>query len=298
MKTLMSGALLSQTHTADRKLISNPLLFLPLITAYLLLTTATRGWAYQEIVVTNGGALQGKVTLNGKIPYPRVYHLILFPNLDLCDSVDTDEQKNRILNDFITDEQGGLKDVVISLEKVEAGKPFDNKPVTILAKNCKFTPDVSIIQQGETLFMDNRDEIMHNSQVFQRGEGDLLRSIPIPATKISEGEVVFKESCRIFQMICVMHEFMQTWGYRVQNPYHFKTGVDGDYIIDNIPPGEYIVNAWHFLMKIQSKTIKISAGRTAKLDFEFDKKNYISYSYRDHSGSVRTIKQKCPGTGE
>ena len=71
-------------------------------------------------------------------------------------------------------------------------------------------------------------------------------------------------------MICGMHEFMQTWGFRVQNPYFFKTGLDGKFKIDNIPPGKYRVNAWHYLMKTESQEIEIKPNGTVDLKFEFD----------------------------
>ncbi|MZH47068.1 MAG: carboxypeptidase-like regulatory domain-containing protein, partial [Nitrospinae bacterium] len=67
-----------------------------------------------------------------------------------------------------------------------------------------------------------------------------------------------------------MHEFMQTWGYRVQNPYYFKTDENGNFNIGDIPPGEYVVNAWHYLMKPQKKKIKIAAGEIIDLSFQFD----------------------------
>ena len=87
--------------------------------------------AYQEMEVTNGGSIQGKVTMFGKMPYPRVYHLILFPNIDMCAEIDTDDEMNRVLDDLKISEDGGLKDVVIALEHVEAGKPFNKKPILI-----------------------------------------------------------------------------------------------------------------------------------------------------------------------
>ena len=245
-------------------------LFFKIALTVVICTLSTQVWAYQEIEIKNGGTLQGKTSLKGSIPQPRVYHLVLFPNLDMCAEVDTDDNMNRVLFDFKIDKQKGLKDVVISLDKVESGKPFVDKPINILSENCKFSPDVSVIRQGGTFFVDNQDAVMHNSQVYQKKQGKILLNIPIPAEEISEGKVVFKKHYKIFQMICGMHEFMQTWGFRVQNPYYFKTNVDGNYKIDNIPPGEYKVNAWHYLMKIQSKTIKVVEGETIDLNFEFD----------------------------
>jgi Polysaccharide lyase family 4, domain II len=251
--------------------MKTPKLFIQLALTFLLaFTLNTQVWAYQEIEVKNGGTIQGKTTLKGQIPPPRVYHLVLFPNLDMCAEVDTDDNMNRVLFDFVTDDKRGMKDVVVTLENVDAGKPFPQKPINILSENCKFLPEVNVIPQGGTFFVDNQDAVMHNSQVYQKKQGKILLNIPIPAEEISEGKVVFKKHYKIFQMICGMHEFMQTWGYRVENPYYFQTKVDGNYKIDNIPAGEYKITAWHYLMKKQSKKIKVSEGETINLDFEFD----------------------------
>lgn len=257
------------------------------LTLFVWLLT-TQAWAYQEIEVKNGGTLQGKATLKGGIPQPRVFHLVLFPNLDMCAEIDTDDEMNRVLFDFIIDKNKGLKDVVITLEHVEAGKAFPNKPINILSENCKFFPDVNVLPQGGTFFVDNQDAVMHNSQVYQSERGKIILNIPIPAEEISEGKVEFQKHYKIFQMICGMHEFMQTWGYRVQNPYYFQTQVDGNYKIDNIPPGDYKVNAWHFLMKHRSKVISVSEGETINLDFVFDGDEVIRPFYETiKSGRIK-----------
>ena len=235
-----------------------------------ILTFSLPAFSYQEINVQNGGTIKGNTKMIGGMPYPRVYHLILFPNIDMCAEVDTDDEMNRVLDDFKISERGGLRDTIITLEHVEAGKPFNKEPINILSENCKFFPDVNIIRQGESFKIDNMDAVMHNSQVYQKERGKILLNIPIPAEEVSEGKVTFEKNYKIMQMICGMHEFMQTWGYRVQNPYYFKTDKDGNFNIGDIPPGEYVVNAWHYLMKPQKKKIKIAAGETIDLNFEFD----------------------------
>ena len=235
-----------------------------------LLTFSLPAFSYQEINVQNGGTIKGNTKMIGGMPFPRVYHLILFPNIDMCAEIDTDDEMNRVLDDFKVSPRGGLKDTIITLEHVEAGKPFNKEPINIISENCKFFPDVNIIRQGEAFKIDNTDAVMHNSQVYQKERGKILLNIPIPAEEVSEGIVTFEKNYKIMQMICGMHEFMQTWGYRVQNPYYFKTDKDGNFNIGDIPPGEYVVNAWHYLMKPQKKKIKIAAGETIDLNFEFD----------------------------
>jgi hypothetical protein len=269
-----------------------------LIALVALLTFSLPALAYEEINVQNGGTIKGKTTMTGKMPFPRHYHLVLFPNIDMCAEVDTDDEMNRVLDDFKTSPTGELKDVVISLEKVEAGKPFNKEPINILSENCKFFPDVNLIRQGESFKVDNVDAVMHNSQVYQKERGKILLNIPIPAEEVSEGKVTFKKHYKIMQMICGMHEFMQTWGYRVQNPYYFLTKQDGNFNIDNIPPGEYVVNAWHYLMKPQKRKITIAAGETIDLSFSFDADRVVRPYYETiKSGRIKKD-AVIPGTAK
>ena len=274
------------------------LLVLSLVVTLSFVSVSIPGWAYQEIEVKNGGTIQGKATLIGKMPFPRIYHLILFPNIDMCAEIDTDDEMNRVLNDFKVSPDGGLKDVVVTIQQVDAGKPFNKKPIDIVAENCKFLPDVSIIRQGETFKVDNLDAVMHNSQVYQKERGKILLNIPIPAEEVSEGKITFKKKYKIMQMICGMHEFMQTWGYRVQNPYYSQTKIDGNFKIDNIPPGEYKLTAWHYLMKRQTQKIKIAAGETVDLSFVFNADKVVRPFYETMKSGRIKKDAVYPGTAK
>jgi len=271
---------------------------LSLIVTLFFVSVTIPGWAYQEIEVKNGGTIQGKATLIGKMPFPRIYHLILFPNIDMCAEVDTDDEMNRVLDDFKVSPDGGLKDVVVTIQHVDAGKPFNKEPINIVAENCKFLPDVSIIRQGETFKVDNLDAVMHNSQVYQKERGKILLNIPIPAEEVSDGKITFKKHYKIMQMICGMHEFMQTWGYRVQNPYYSQTKIDGNFKIDNIPPGEYKLTAWHYLMKKQTQKIKIAAGETVDLSFVFNADKVVRPFYETMKSGRIKKDAVYPGTAK
>ena len=271
---------------------------LSLIVTLFFVSVTIPGWAYQEIEVKNGGTIQGKATLIGKMPFPRIYHLILFPNIDMCAEIDTDDEMNRVLDDFKVSPDGGLKDVVVTIQHVDAGKPFNKEPINIVAENCKFLPDVSIIRQGETFKVDNLDAVMHNSQVYQKERGKILLNIPIPAEEVSEGKITFKKKYKIMQMICGMHEFMQTWGYRVQNPYYSQTKIDGNFKIDNVPPGEYKLTAWHYLMKKQTQKIKIASGETIDLSFVFDADKVVRPFYETMKSGRIKKDAVYPGTAK
>ena len=244
--------------------------------------------AYQEMEVTNGGTIQGKAIMIGEMPQPRVYHLILFPNIDMCAEIDTDDEMNRVLDDFKISEDGGLKDVVITLESVEAGKPFNKEPILIDSEDCKFSPDVNVARQGEVFKVNNIDAVMHNSQVYQAERGKIIQNLPVPPESTTNGKVTFQRKYKIFQMICGMHEFMQTWGYRVQNPYYFITKLGGDFKIDNIPPGDYNLNAWHYLMKPKSEKIHVAKNGTVEVKFSFNADKIVRPLYETiKSGRIK-----------
>ena len=268
------------------------------ITALLFLSLSIEGRAYQEMEVTNGGTIQGKVIMTGKMPPPRLYHLILFPNIDMCAEIETDDEMNRVLDDFKVSEDNGLKDVVVTLEHVEAGKPFNKEPILINSENCKFSPDVNVVKQGESFKVDNLDAVMHNSQVYQAERGKIIQNLPVPPEAVTNGKVTFQRKYRIFQMICGMHEFMQTWGYRVQNPYYFITKLGGEFKMDNIPPGDYILSAWHYLMKRQKRKVHIAENGVVNVNFEFDGNKVVRPLYETiKSGRIKKNAAQ-PGTAK
>ena len=257
-------------------------------TLLLFTSLSAESKAYQEIEVINGGAIEGKVTMTGKMPFPRVYHLILFPNIDMCSEVETDDEMNRVLDDFKISEDGGLKDVVITLEHIEAGKSFNKEPIMINSEDCKFTPDVNVVRQGEAFQVNNLDAVMHNSQLYQAERGKIIQNLPVPPEEIIDGKVTFQKKYKIFQMICGMHEFMQTWGYRVQNPYYYITKLGGEFKIDNIPPGDYNLNAWHYLMKPQNQKINIAKNETIDINFSFNADKIVRPIYETiKSGRIK-----------
>ncbi len=63
---------------------------------------------------------------------------------------------------------------------------------------------------------------------------------------------------------------MHNWFLVVENPYHFVVGEDGNYTIDQIPPGKYNVIAWHPMMGISEKEVDIQGSTT--LNFELEAK--------------------------
>jgi hypothetical protein len=251
-------------------------------------------FGYEEIDVSNGGTITGKVTLRGPIPEPRVFALVLYPFGPFCKKI-SDGQGNVRLSEFIVGKKGGLWDAVVAVQQVEKGKPFTPVKMDFVAVDCMFHPadvaaaeqffvdqagqlhhehpNVAVLENHRRISMVSQDPIVHNIQVFQNEKGNIILNVPLPPHANDAGGILnFAPGKRISQMICGMHEFMQSWGFVVDNPYYAKTKKDGGFTIDKLPPGTYRVTAWHPHMKIIEKEVTVPAKGTVSIDFEFNGK--------------------------
>lgn len=269
------------------------------LTCMLLFGSAV--WGYETGEVKNGGTIHGHVLLTGDVPEPRVFPLVLYPFGSFCKKI-SDGKGHVLLNEFNVTEGGGIQDAVVSVQGVERGKPFEPIKNDFYSVDCMFHPaDVTSEEQFEVheghmrhvhplvkvmlndqpLRVQNLDPIIHNGQVFQKEKGNIVLNFPLPVAdkKWYGGPVHFLPGKRIMEMICGMHEFMQTWGWMVDNPYYAKTKKGGEFTIDHVPPGTYQVVAWHPHIKRVVKTVTVPPNGTVDVDFAFDAKQVVRPHY-------------------
>ncbi len=91
--------------------------------------SAGPSWGYEEVPVSDGGTLQGMVTLIGKVPKPKGYNLVTLPDAVYCGRISTGTGW-RLLQPFVVGPNGGFKNVVIYIEELRKGKPFNYDPPT------------------------------------------------------------------------------------------------------------------------------------------------------------------------
>ena len=256
--------------------------------------------AYEEIEVKNGGSITGRVVLDGPVPEPRVFPLVLYPFGTFCKKI-SDGKGHILLREFNVSPDGGLQDAVVTVQGVEKGKPFPTIKNEFVSVDCMFHPAdvpdseqfefhegklvhvhplVGVMQNHQPLTVVNRDPIIHNGQVFQKEKGNIVLNFPLPVSDKTFGGVVhFDEGLRIAQMICGMHEFMQTWGWMVDNPYYAKTKKGGDFKIDDLPPGTYKITAWHPHIKPVEQEVTVPANGNVSIHFEFDARQVVRPHY-------------------
>ncbi len=225
---------------------------------------------YEAGPVTSPGTLRGKVYLKGTPPPARIYHLVFSPNIDFCGKI-SDGKGNRLLREFKTNSEGGLQDAVVALVGVRRGKPFDFTP-ELKIEVCRISPFVTPVRNRHPISIINHDPIAHDIQAYTLKDDYTFAMFNKPMIpKRSDSKTVrFRDGHYIFRTQCGVHDFMQSWGMAVGNPYFAVTGEDGSFTISDIPPGTYDVIAWHPHLQIQARQVTLEPDGTAEVFFWFD----------------------------
>ncbi len=161
------------------------------------------------------------------------------------------------------------ENVVVSIEKVGDNiYPATEEHGIIDQFNMTFVPHVLAVQKGTTVDFLNSDSVRHN--VFSTP--DCCQQFNVGAYDVGVVKTVeFNEVCEI-PLLCNLHAEMSAYVVILDNPYFTVTLKDGNFKIDNIPPGEYTLKAWHEKFKSVTQEIKVETGKTTDVSFVLKKK--------------------------
>ena len=75
---------------------------------------------------------------------------------------------------------------------------------------------------------------------------------------------------KTFVMQCGFHAYMESWALTVDNPYYAVTDEQGQFMIDQIPPGSYRLTAWHPSIKQPiERNVTVLTNGALTVNFEF-----------------------------
>jgi len=246
-------------------------------------------WSYEEAAVKDGGRVVGKISLDGPVPKPKGYNLLTLPDPYYCGRI-SDGQGWRILQPFQVGPEAEFRDVVVYLEGIDQGKPFDETGVPkIEAKDCLFVPFTTIVRDDQTVTVVNMDPVMHDIQAYETSHlgPRVLFNVPLPMNpqhprnlkERSDAAMYHKHMAgapmkqlvnlskgrRTFVMQCGFHAYMESWGVAVSNPYFAKTDQQGRFTITDVPPGTYKLVVWHpYIRSVVEQPVTIGPKGTVE----------------------------------
>ena len=215
--------------------------------------------SYEEIEVSDGGAVQGKVVFNGAVKKKTV-----LPTKDkqICGGI----RKEPLI---LVGDGGAVEDSVVYLKGIESGKAWPEmmtKVPVLDQKSCRFQPHVQVARQG-SLDIVNSDPVLHNTHGYYGKRTAFNVALPEKDQKVTK---VLKRPGTV-KVDCDAHGWMLGWVQVVDNPYFFQTGEDGAFSITDVPPGDYTLVVWQEWLGDTEIPITVKAGETTALDVELTK---------------------------
>jgi len=224
-------------------------------------------WMLLGAVAFAAGAasITGKVAFEGTAPERRRIATDADP---VCASMHAD--KPLMTEDVIVNANGTLENVFVYVKKGLEGKAFDvpKTPVIIDQKGCQYHPHVFGMMAGQKLIIRNNDPTLHN-----------IHALPIVNKEFNVGQPnQGMETARTFaqpevmvKFKCDVHPWMNAYVGVLDHPFYAVTGEDGTFSLKGLPPGEYVIEAWHEKYGTQDATVKVGEGETKTVNFTFTK---------------------------
>jgi hypothetical protein len=219
-----------------------------------LLATRPALAAYEVVTVTNGGTIDGVVTLSGAAPTEAPIKVT--KNQDYCGQTLPDPA-------YTVDSSGGLANVIVYLKDIPKGKAAPTDPVALVNTKCMFSPRAQGAMVGEQVKISSEDTVLHNTHPQNAETNATIFNVALPF----KGFSVTKPLPSMPMMIkvkCDAHEWMHAWIMELDHPYFATTGADGHFTIKDVPPGSYTLAVWHEVAGEKSAPVVVAAGQTVK----------------------------------
>lgn len=205
------------------------------------------------------GAVRGAVLFEGTVPPPRPVTLINCPGQE--------DGPALIQNVRATD--GRLADVFVYVKTGYEGwevPPVPQEAVVVDQRDCRYDPHVIGARVGQTVAFLNSDPVPHNVHT----EADRNPTFnEMMVARDSRIEKVFRKPEVMVRARCDIHPWMTSWLGIVPHPWFAVTPAGGGFTLADLPPGAYVLEAWHEVLGTREQAVTVPEGGLAEVTFTF-----------------------------
>ena len=153
--------------------------------------------------------------------------------------------------------------VVIYLEgAVPAADESSSHTPQIQQVDRRFMPDLVVVPIGSTVSFPNMDPIFHNIYSLSKA-----KTFDLGAYDKGETRKVTFPKAGIVEVYCHLHPNMAATVVVTPNRWYARPDRAGQYQIQNVPPGQYTLVAWHKSAGFFRKTIVVESAHDSVADF-------------------------------
>ena len=137
--------------------------------------------------------------------------------------------------------------------------PRPTQHVTVDQSHLAFAPHVVVVQQGTTVEFKNDDNVGHNvywpaihhDKKLAHNMGTWPQGLSKPFTFTEVGDV---------PLLCNVHPEMSGYIFVVPTPYFAVTDKDGNFVIKDVPPGQYTLKTGSENGKPATQPVTVASG--------------------------------------
>jgi plastocyanin len=210
---------------------------------------------------TGGATVTGKVAFDGTAPQ--------MPQIKMdADAFCKGEHKEPAYEEeVVVNPNKTLRWVLVYVKQgVNGNYPAPTTAITLDQHGCQYHPHVFGIQAGQPLKVLNSDGTLHNIHALPKKNAEFNIGQPF---KGMETVKKFESPEDPFRFKCDVHKWMGAYAGVFNHPFFAVTDDQGNFTIKNLPPGNYVIEAWHEKYGPQTQNVTISGSEAKTVDFTF-----------------------------
>ena len=208
------------------------------------------------------GTIRGRVLFEGQAPEPKQLSVKGNPECAVLHAGGTIASEERVVKD------GALQNVFVYVKQGLEDYSFTapSTPLVIENKTCMYVPHVSGAMVGQSIEFLNQDSTLHNIHAYPKNTKPFNLGLPLVGMKQTRK---FDVAEVMVPLKCDVHPWMQGYIGVLPHPYFSVTGSDGQFELKDLPPGNYVIEAWQEKLGTQSQNITIGPQETKQIEFRF-----------------------------
>ena len=203
-------------------------------------------------------SIQGEVRFTSSLP--RLSKIKVTKDQDYCGEAVPNET-------YLVDSTGGLKNAVVFLDQAPANADPLRRERILNNSGCRFVPRVLAMMKGDKLIIKNSDPKLHIVHSYLDKRAVFNLSLPFRGHTIDITRKIDKAG--ILQVNCDTHTWMRGYIHVFDHPFFAVSDEQGSFTVPDVPPGKYILRAWHEGGGIQSREVTVAHEGDSKVSFEF-----------------------------
>jgi plastocyanin len=217
----------------------------------------------KHVDAATAGSIAGRIVFDGKPPAAKP--IMMSFDQTCVQGAGPNPQSEAV----IVAADGGVKNVFVHIKSgLDDAYSFEvpSKPAILDQKGCIYQPRVIGVRVGQPLEISNSDTTMHNVHSMPIVNQEFNKSTPVKGSRTTQ---IFTTAEVPVRFMCNVHNWMAAWVGVVPHPFFAVSDDTGAFSIAGVPPGKYVVEAWHEKFGTQTAEITVGEKQNGTLTFTF-----------------------------